>query len=1025
MSIRVSYLLPDSLWRRSVLTSTAYMLTMLLAATAVSADAPGSESEAPIDYARQIKPVLSARCYSCHGPDRRKQENELRLDIRREAVKEAIVPGKSDASPLVARIITHDRDEQMPPHDSGKPRLTPAEVKLIRAWIKQGAKFGKHWAYEKPRRAPLPVVRNRSWPSNAIDHFVAAQHERRKMHATPAAGRRTLIRRLSLDLTGLPPTPKQVAAFLEDKSPKAYEKVIDRLLASPAFGERMAVYWLDLVRFADTNGYLLDGARSVSPYRDYVIGSFNENKPFDQFTIEQIAGDLLPKATVEQKVASAYNRLLMLTAAVAQPKDYLAKYVTDRVSTTSTVWLGSTMGCAECHDHKYDPFTSSDFYSFGAFFADIEERGTYNNFTSMGPLITVASMNQKKKLAELQPEITKAEQAMYQQTPEITKAQAQWLAALATSTKWHIVHPKTATAKNGSKLEVLADGSVAASGPRPATDTYSISVKAPLAKISAVRIEVFPDKALVKGGPGRSYNGNFVLSQFQMTASGATVKLQSPTADYAPQHFEPIRSLNPQPKSGWAVHPHFGKPHHITFETSPGSVIKSGANLVFALAQNWGQQHMIGRLRLSVTTSPRPVAKANGLPAHLLSAVQTPAQRRTAKQKQALDTHFRSITPLLKPQRDRLAALEKKSAAITKTSAKCLLTRSVAPREMRVLPRGNWRDETGPVVKPRPPKFLPPLPRGAPASRLGLAKWLVADDNPLVARVMVNRLWQICHGRALVGTTDDFGSLGNLPSHPALLDWLAVEFRESGWDIKHMIRLMASSATYRQSSVADATRRRSDPKNRWLARASRHRIEAEFVRDVALASAGLLVRDVGGRSVRPYQPAGYWTASKTGYAQDHGANLYRRGLYTYWKRSVPYPSFLIFDGPDRKTTCTTRDRSVTPLQSLVLLNDPVYVEAARVLANRVLAEGGDTDQRRIAFAYDWALGRPPESRENELLLHVYQKAKQRYAKDSAAAGKIVRVGESPIIKGTNVIELAAWTAVMRTILNLPEMITRN
>lgn len=806
-----------------------------------------------VEYSRAIKRLLSNSCFSCHGPDENMREADLRLDVRESVVDEigAIVPGDSDASEVIARLITDDADMKMPPADSNRPEFTPAQIKLMRRWINEGAKYQEHWAYAKLERPAVPEVKRSEWVRNPIDAFIAKKHEEHGFDASSEADRRTLIRRLSFDLIGLPPSPEEVDAFVNDKSPDAYEILVARLLASKHYGERMAAYWLDLVRYADSGGYHSDNPREVSMYRDYVIRAFNDNMPFDRFTVEQLAGDLLPDATWEQKVALGYNRLLQTTEeGGAQPKEYTAKYAADRVRNVGSVWLGTTFACAECHDHKYDPFTMKDFYSLAAFFADVQERPV----------------------------------GRQQQTPILTPAQEE--------------------------------------------------------------------------------------KQQRLNAEAAAAKK--------------------------------------AFDTAAAGLAEA-------------------QTRWENTVKEKD-AKEAGLPDNIAKIVQLPVDKRNGKQKAELAKHYHNIAPELEEVRRQLAERQRELDEFKKAIPTSLISMAGSPRTIRILPRGNWLDDSGEVVEPAVPETLVSLAvDDRRANRLDLAKWLVQRDNPLVARTIANRLWKLCFGYGVARTLDDMGSQGEWPTHPELLDWLTAEYIESGWDTKHMIQLMVTSATYRQSSQATPEDRRRDPSNKWLARQSRFRLEAEMVRDGALAISGLLVRNVGGRSVKPYQPVGYWAhlnfpARK--WAKDQGENVYRRGLYTHWQRTFLHPSLLAFDAPSREECTAERPRSNTPQQALVLLNDATYVEAARVFAERIVREGGKADGEQLSFAFRDALSREPTSREKEILVSLRKKHLEEYRGDKQAADQLLSVGDRPRPTDIGGAELAAWTSVARVILNLPESIIR-
>jgi hypothetical protein len=802
-----------------------------------------------VNYSRDIKPILAAHCYACHGPDAQRRKAKLRLDVRDSAVKKAVKPGDPAGSALIERVSSQDVDEVMPPPSSKKERLTAGQIDLLRRWIEQGAKFDVHWAYVKPVRPTPPKVQERGWVRNPVDQFIAAKHHKLGYAPSPEADRVTLIRRLNFDLLGLPPAPEEVEAFLHDESANAYEKVVDRLLASPHFGERMALYWLDLVRYADTGGYHSDNHRDIALYRDWVIDAFNQNKRFDQFTIEQLAGDLLPHPTAEQKIASGYNRLLQTTEeGGAQAKEYTAKYAADRVRNASSVWLATTLGCCECHHHKFDPFTTKDFYSLGAFFADVKER----------------AVGRQEEIA--------------------------------------IPEPGQRTQLNRLNEEVAA-----------------------------------------------------------------------------------LRSALARP----------------------------------SLAVEVGQSAWEEQAR----------GKPAGLPAPVAAILRVDPNRRTASQREALSAYYRGIAPELTALREQLTQLEERKKHLDQSIPKTLITVSVAPRVMRVLPRGNWLDDSGEIVAPAVPGSLPPLEvQGRRATRMDLTRWLVSPDNPLTARVFVNRLWKLTFGQGIVKSLEDFGTQGAFPTHPELFDWLAVEFIEGGWNVKHMLKTMVMSSTYRQSSYASREMRERDPGNLWLARQGRFRIDAEMVRDNALAISGLLSRKIGGPSVKPYQPAGYWRylnfPTRT-YHPDHGADQYRRGLYTYWQRTFLHPSLKAFDAPTREECTVERPRSSTPLQALVLLNDPTYVEAARVFAERIIQEGGTTMPERLNWAYRHAVSRNVKPEEVRLLSELHARHRAEFARDPQAAEKLVHTGEWAVAKDIPTPELAAWTSVARVLLNLHETITRN
>jgi hypothetical protein len=795
-----------------------------------------------VSYTREVRPILEDNCFGCHGPDARTRKGGLRLDARGHAVRSAVIPGDAARSLLLKKVACSEAAGRMPPPDSGKPALAAAQIELLRRWIDQGAPYQEHWAFVPPVRPAVPAVRKRQWVRNPIDAFIAAGHEKHGLTPAPEADRRTLLRRLSYDLTGLLPTPAEVDAFASSP-PEAYEEWVDRLLNSPHFGERLAVLWLDLVRYADTDGYSGDAQRSVWPYRDWVVNAFNRNLPFDQFTIRQLAGDLVPGATPQDRIASGYNRLLMTSdEACANEQERRAQYQADRVRNVSSVWLGLTLGCAECHDHKFDPLTARNFYRLGAFFADVQEKG-----------------------------VGKPEP-----TPMLTPAQEEVLA-------WH-----------------------------------------------DRRIRRLEDK---------------------------------------------LRNLP-------------------------------------------GLEQAIGDLDRRAEAE---AARGKEFPAEVLSAVLTKAAERTPEQVRTLLWYFEPDVPDLKLTLVDLGMTRIVRQLFANKFPLTLTTRSGPRRVVRVLRRGNYLDQSGEVVGPGLPEVLSGgYPLGDQPTRLDLAEWLVAADNPLVARVFVNHLWRIAFGKGLVATPEDFGTRGSPPTHPELLDWLAVEFRESGWNIKAMLRSIVTSSAYRQGSLVPAAERERDPKNVWLARQDSWRFEAEFVRDNALAVAGLLVRTIGGPSVNPYQPDGFWVDKA--YVTSTGEDQYRRGLYVFWSRNYLHPALQLFDAPPRRTCCAERSRSATPLQSLEMLNDPSQVEAARVFACRVMREAPPSG--RLAHSFRLALAREPTPAESRVLEALYERHLEEFRRDRDRAVALTSAGQAPGAPDLDVVEWAAWTSVARAILNLHETATR-
>jgi len=1004
-----------------------------------------------VEFNRDIRPILSDNCFFCHGPDKNKRKADLRLDTAeglsgKPGEPGAVVPGKPADSELFRRITSTDPEQKMPPAESGKS-LTPRDIALLKKWIEQDAKFEGHWAFlpiKRPTKSRDSVFQS----ATQIDSFIRESLANPKLVSSPAADRITLIRRLSFDLIGLPPSPDEVATFVNDSSSNAYEKLVDRLLKSPHYGERQAMWWLDLVRYADTVGYHGDQDMSVSPFRQYVIDSFNANKRFDQFTVEQLAGDLLPNGTRDQKIASGYNRLGMMSAeGGVQDKEYLAKYIAERVRNASGTWLGITLGCAECHDHKFDPLTTRDFYRFEAFFADIQERGLYSGANAdgnWGPFVKVPNAEQEAALAKIDQQIVETKKILDTTTPELAAAQATWEKSQIV---WTLLKPDSITSTEGVTLTAKEDSSILASGKNPATDTYSLVVKNPPANITAFRLEVLPDDSLPKKGPGRAGNGNFVLSEFTVKqVIGDTideaVPLQNATATYEQTGFA---DANPYKKWaiaaaidgdakgktwGWAVMEKVGQPHIAVFETAKDVAGGEGSTLVISMLQNLDNpQHTIGRFRLSIATSPRPIRADQAPPPNIAALLAIAADQRNDSQKNELAAHFRSIAPTLDAFRKQLADQEKSRRDLDASIPSTLITASVQPRMVRVLKRGNWMDDSGEEVTPGFPAILSqPLESPTRLNRVDLAKWIVSNDNPLTARVFVNRVWKLLFGAGLSRKLDDLGAQGEWPSHPLLLDHLAASFIESGWDVKQLIKSIVMSQTYRQSSFVSRELREADPYNRWLARQGRFRLDAELVRDNALSISGLLVTKLGGKSAKPYQPPGYFAYLNfptREWQNDSGENLYRRGLYTHWQRQYLHPSLLAFDAPNREECTADRARSNTPLQSLVLLNDPSYVEAARAFAELILRNGGSAPRDRLNFAFRRAVSRDMKPAEAEVLERLLQTHLDEYKLDANAANELLTVGAKPTPTDLDKSELAAWTSVARTILNLHETITRN
>ena len=994
----------------------------LLAAVPVSA-APVP----PVDFNREVRPLLAEHCFACHGPDAQQRKAKLRLDVRAEALAtKAFIPGQSAASELVRRISTTDSGELMPPPAARKP-LTPAQRELLQRWVAEGADYGaEHWAYRPLTRPAVPA---RS-AANPLDAFIAAKLAEQSLHPEPAADRVTLLRRLHLDLTGLPPKPADVDAFVADASPEAAARVVERLLASPHYGERMAMHWLDLVRYADSRGYHSDESQPAAPFRDYVIEAFNRNLRFDQLTAEQLAGDLLPGATEAQRIASGYNRLLATTdEAGAQSREYLAKYAADRVRNLGAVWLGSTLGCAECHDHKYDPFTQREFYRLAAFFADLKETVGGPQATTKLPLPDHALQHEL-----LRQRIQSLRSQLDTQTPALDAAQREWELGQA---RWRQFPPTALRLRDGTVSRVAGglDVKLVTDGPRRNELTAEFTPKANV--ITGLRLQITPLLVLPTDGIPAATVIHPVVQSVTLSVGQATEAWREfVAAEFTNKTWQAQRSTE-LPRAGWEIRKRGSKSSPAPFALFRLQLplrLPAGVPLTLRVQFVDGTLFRVHQLSAAFTSERKlpPVADSVPLPGDVLPILATEPADRTAQQRELLATRFRELTPELVPARQQLAEAERQLADLANQAKIILEAESVPPRVVRILPRGDWLNDTGEVVTPGVPAFLGEPANGAPpATRLDLARWLTGPGQPLVARVFVNRLWGVLLGRGLVTTMEDFGARSVPPTHPELLDWLAAEFIASGWDVKHMVRLIARSEVYQRASSEPPELRARDPQNAWFARQSRFRLDAELVRDQALAVSGLLVERVGGPSVRPYQPAGYWAnlAAVGRPAQvweaSRGEGQYRRGLYTYWRRAFLHPSLLAFDAPARGECVSERTRSNTPQQALVMLNDPTYVEAARALAGRTLREGGASESGRLEFLWRLVLARAARPEEVRVLAAFHRQQAEHYAVNPAAAEALLGVGAAPVPKDLDRTQLAAWTAVARAVLNLHETITRN
>lgn len=1003
--------------RRTLISQTTVMAALL----AVTCQAPAAE----VDFTRDIKPILSDRCFVCHGPDDTARQGELRLDLREHAIRSAIVPGDSAVSELVRRVVSADPYEQMPPPDSQRAPLSLQQVSLLRQWIDEGANFDKHWSFRPPMRANPPATGAEGSP-HPVDQFLQAKLKETNIEPVSIADRRTLIRRLSFDLTGLPPTPAEVDAYTNDSSRDAYEELVDRLLDSSHFGERMAMYWLDVVRYADTNGIHGDNFRPHSSYRDWVIKAFNTNLPYDQFVVQQLAGDLLPHAGFEQQIASGFNRLNMTTReGGAQPKEYQAIYLADRVRNSSAIFLGLTIGCAQCHDHKFDPISIKDFYSWGAFFADLEE-------TAVGVQqpVTLRPVRHDAEQTLLDERIEQLQQVIATPTPELAAAQVEWEKHLEKSPGvWSQLELVSKSSKAGAQLDINNDDSIQlAKGETPEHDTYTIEFTSTLPKLTALYLEAMADPLSPEGGPGRGSNGNFALTDLEVYVDGERVKLQGANATFSQTGYKVEAAIDDNQGTGWAILPKVNQTHHAVFELV-GQSNKPGQRTVrILMKQNLGSAHLIGRFRWWATDASHPVEVNESLKLQSVArTLKLPAAERSSEQSEELATYYRTVAPSLADKHSELAGLLRQQQGIGGPRPVLVSSQMEKPRTVRILPRGNWMDETGPVVEPAIPAIFGSLEvSGRRANRLDLARWIASPDNPLAARVQVNRLWKIAFGRGLAVPLDDLGAQGRVPLHPQLLDWLATEFIRSGWDTKAMLKLLVSSDAYRRSSIPPADSGGRDPENEFYASQNRYRLDAEMVRDNALAISGLLNASIGGESAKPYQPAGYWAHLNfpiRTYQHDKDTNQYRRGLYTYWCRTFLHPSLRAFDAPSREECTVDRPRSNTPLAALVLLNDPTYVEAARAFANQIISHAENT-KAGIQFAYQRALQRQPRPEELELLSQLFEEQLAAYESAPQRAEQVQSIGLNAS-EQDQLAQRAAWTAVARTILNLHETITRN
>ncbi len=984
-----------------------------------------------IRFNDHVRPILST-CFYCHGPDEKHREAGLRLDVREDAVANrdgvhAILPGKPDQSELLTRILTHDPDDVMPPPEAKKPALTKNEIDILRRWIEQGAPYEGHWAFQPLRQTVPPATQDEIWSQNGIDRFILSRLESENITPSPEADRATLLRRVSLDLTGLLPSPEEADAFINDPSPKAYENAVDRLLTSKHYGERWGRHWLDQARYADSNGYTIDSARVMWPYRDWVIAALNADMPFDRFTIEQLAGDLLPNATKTQKVASAFHRNTVINEeGGVDPEQMRIEAAMDRTATTGSVWLGLTVGCAQCHTHKFDPIPHKEYYQFYAFFnssSDVNNRG------ATVPVV------RGELLGELPPDkITApaidpvlAERQATWEKAEMTRLASATTPDVRTPVKWMPAHYLEYDTASNASFRLLPDNSLLSDGRGSFNDTYRVVASTKLKQVAAIRLRVLTDDSLPKRGPGLAGNGNFVLTDFQVTANGTEQSIAQAYADHAQPKYAVTGAIDDLPQTGWAINTVKGLSGKMNADHEAVFILEKpvqAESLEIRLHHELNQNYLIGRFAIDFVESA-PTLKPDTANA-LLAALRVSKAKRSAAQTTLISAAFAK-------SESAAGAAPKKAAKpdMDSPNADQMVMEELAqPRETYLFQRGDFLrpDKQLGALNPgvfsavnaafrKPPKQL--------KNRLDLARWLVSPENPLTARVTVNRIWMRYFGRGLVETEDDFGTQGSAPTHPDMLDWLSREFIRNGWSMKAMHRLIVTSATYRQASLARRDLLEKDPRNLLLARQERLRVEGEIVRDEALCASGLLSPTIGGPSVRPPQPDGVFVFTQTRkvWTPSVGTDRFRRGLYTMFYRSAPYPLLTTFDAPNFQVSCTRRPRSNTPLQSLTLANDPAFIELAQGLAARVIRELPDADlETRLTRAFRLALVRPPETAELALLLNYTREQLEDFAKDHLAARSVA--GPALAKASANPAEAAALVAAARTLFNTDNFITR-
>jgi hypothetical protein len=1017
-----------------------------------------------VDFSKEVQPILSERCYSCHGAD--KQKADLRWDVKASAFKTGdhgpiIVPGNSASSRVIKLVSGQEPDALMPPRGD---RLTAEQIGILRAWIDQGAAWPEgsiaahkaadkrnHWAFKTPVRPPIPIVERKKWARNPIDDFILARLEKERLRPSSEADRVTLIRRVTLDLTGLPPAPKEVDAFIADRSPTAYERLVDRLLDSPHYGELWARHWLDAARYADTNGYEKDRPRSIWPYRDWVIHALNRDMPYDQFTVEQLAGDLLPHPTLDQRIATGFLRNSMLNQEGGiEPEQFRVEALIDRVDALGKAFLGLTMNCCQCHDHKFDPFTQKDYYRFYAFLNNDDEA-----------FLEVPTPEQAKQRDEVLKKIQNLEEKGMGELTNNDRMEA-WEKGLANPTpQWTELDP--ALWENfGTKFEKQDDLSLLGGGDVAVGGVMRVWFDGPLTNVTAFRLEALTNANLVYGGPGEVGKGSFLVKEFTAETyeqSNPTVtnkiKFRRALADLEAPGFAVTNAIDGNTeKGGWTpttTPAHRNENHYAVFECQEPVTLGPGTRLLITLHQTFDGDdknhgldvdskldcHLLGSLRLSATSDGVPIL-LNPLPPAQCQLLSIPASQRTTEQKRALFSFFRLSDPGCA---DLNKEIDKAWEGWPYPATTMVLHSRPRPRVTHVFKRGD-RLRPAEEVQPGVPDFLHAFATNSPPNRLGLARWIVDPASPTTARVIVNRIWQSYFGQGLVTTPEDFGTRVENPSHPELLDWLACELMRpttpdssvglvhvglaQPWSLKHIHRLILNSATYRQSSHVAPEVYAKDQFDRWLERAPRVRVDGEVVQDIALSVSGLLNPKIGGPSVYPPIPASVGDTAYGGFnwPETKGEDRYRRGLYTFWKRSLPFPTLTAFDVPSGETSCPRRVRSNTPLQALTTLNEKTFMEAAQAMALRVMKEGGSDNRERLRYAFKLCTGRMPDHEELEKLLKFWQEQYVHFENDTADAVKVSSADLTNMPPDINLHKAAAWAMVSRTILNLDETITK-